>query len=115
MGSATPKSLPAGDDQLLDAFVLEEYRSLCGQLDDQIRETRDLERYALIGIGLIFAWLASLEKPPPLVVPAWLFPPVLAIMGWVRAKSSMQRIDQVAGYLRRIEARVYGASGEIPG
>ena len=94
---------------------MEEYRSLRGQLDDEVKEARDLERYALIGIGLIFSWLASLENPTPMVTPAWLFPPLLAIMGWVRARSIMRHIDQVAGYVRKIEAHVYGAGGEIIG
>jgi hypothetical protein len=115
MGSAAVEGIASKEDLLLDSLLVEEYRSLRCQLDYQVKETRDLERYALVGIGLVFAWLASIERPTPLVLPAWLFPPLLAIMGWVRAKSIMRRIDQAASYIRKIEEHVYGVRGELVG
>jgi hypothetical protein len=115
MRSTAAKELTSKEDPLLDSLVLEEYRSLRCQLDYQVKETRDLERYALIGLGLVFAWLASIEKPTPLTLPAWLFPPLLAIMGWLRAKSIMRRIDQVASYIQKVEEHVYGVSSDLVG
>ena len=97
------------------SLTLEEYKSLRGQIDYQVKDNRDLERYALIGTGIVYSWLASIDAPTLLVIPAWFFPPLLAIIGARRAHSISNRINQIAEYIRGIEAEVYGSTSPIRG
>jgi hypothetical protein len=85
-----------------EELLLEEYRSLRGQLDYQIRDSRELERNAVIGVAAVFAWLASVT-PTLIVLPAWLLPPVIAYLAHLRSRGIAGRIDQIAEYLRGLE------------
>lgn len=99
---------------LREALLLEEYRSLRAQLDYQIRDNRELERYAVLGIGVVFAWLAPIEHPTQLVLPAWLLPPLIALLGRLRASAVSKRIDQLATYLRALEAQIRAPGSVTP-
>ena len=91
---------------LREELILEEYRSLRAQLDYQVRDNRELERYAVLGVGVVFAWLAPIEHPTHLVLPAWLVPPLIALHGRLRASTVSKRIDQLATYIQGLESQV---------
>ncbi|HXA17887.1 MAG TPA: hypothetical protein VN380_12895 [Thermoanaerobaculia bacterium] len=96
-----------------EELLLEEYRSLRGQLDYQIRDNRELERNAVIGVAAVFAWLASIA-PTPIVLPAWLLPPVIAYLARLRSRGITGRIDQIAEYLRALEQGCNADGGLSP-
>jgi hypothetical protein len=99
--------MPKEDLELHGSFLLEEYKSLRNQIDYQIKEDRDLERYAMIGIGLVYSWLASVPSPSHMIYPAWIFPPIIALLGMLRARSITKRIDQLSGYVQKLEEEVF--------
>jgi hypothetical protein len=97
--------------EICASFLLEEYKSLRNQIDYQIKEDRDLERYAMIGIGLVYAWLANVQNPSHMIYPAWLFPPLIAFLGMLRARSMARRLDQLSTYVRKIEEEFFDRKG----
>ena len=93
-----------------EQLLLEEYRSLRSQIDYQIKEARDLERNVLIATGLTYAWLASVQAPSLLALPAWTFPFILALIGRDRAGRINRRIDSISKYISEIEKSMHGQS-----
>jgi hypothetical protein len=91
------------NSELHTLLLIEEYRLVRERIATLIKENFDLERYSVIGIGLIYAWLASLQTPSLLILPAWFFPPVLSILGMVRSDKLSRRVEQLAYYVKSIE------------
>nr|VFK80113.1 MAG: hypothetical protein BECKSD772D_GA0070982_108512 [Candidatus Kentron sp. SD] len=44
-------------------FRIEEYKSLRAEIFEKVRETRILERYAILGTGVVWAWLLTTDTP----------------------------------------------------
>ena len=61
----------------------------------------------MIGVGLVYAWLANVQNASHMIYPAWLFPPIIAVLGMLRARSMAKRLDQLSGYVRKIEEEVF--------
>ena len=52
-------------------FHLREYDSLRKEVESTVQETRTIERYALIGTGTLWAWLATHKDVPPPEIIWW--------------------------------------------
>jgi hypothetical protein len=96
-----------GNLELRTLLLIEEYKLLRERIATLIKENFELERYSVIGTGLIYAWLASLQTPSFLVLPAWVFPPVLTILGMIRSEKLARRVEQLAFYVKSIEDTGY--------
>ena len=95
------------NSELHALLLIEEYKLLRDRIANVIKENFELERYSVIGTGLIYAWLASLQTPSFLVLPAWVFPPVLTVLGMIRSEKMSRRVEQLAYYVKSIEDAGY--------
>ena len=65
-------------------------------------EARETERFILLAIGAIYAYLTK-EIPNNFMQVAWFSPPAIAIFAAVRALGLMLRQRQVLKYLKSVE------------
>jgi hypothetical protein len=87
-------------------FLQEEYKLLRHELEGHVEETLRLERYAVIGVAAVFAWLlAELEQE---ITPwAWYVPVILPLIGGVRSLLLYRHVGLIARYLSRLEVEIY--------
>jgi hypothetical protein len=67
-------------------------------------EARETERFILLAIGAIYAYLTTKEVPDKFKRVAWFSPPAIAIFAAVRALGLMLRQVQMLEYLRSLES-----------
>ena len=86
----------------LVSFHLLQYEALRKEIESCIQEIRTLERYALIGTGFVWAWLAS---NPQLNIPNifWWIPLVFSFFGWLRTMALVASVRRLAAYIRHVE------------
>jgi len=65
-------------------------------------EARETERFILIAIGAIYAYLTTKEIPPNFKQVAWFSLPAIAIFAALRALGLMLRQRQVLKYLKSV-------------
>ena len=92
----------------LPEFVREEYGKLRGELESHVEETLRLERYAVVGIAAVFAWLLKeIEHPGSMTIWAWYVPVMLPLVGGLRSFLLYQHIGLIAEYLSKLETALY--------
>jgi len=67
-------------------------------------EARETERFILLAIGAIYAYLTTKEVPDKFKRVAWFSPPAIAIFAAVRALGLMLRQVHMMEYLNRVES-----------
>lgn len=82
-------------------FHLAEYESLRKEMEAAILETRTLERYALVGTGGVWAWLATNSSHASKI--AWAIPILFALFGGLRAWSMMRSVWRATRYVAKLE------------
>ena len=99
-------------DPLAD-FHLVQYEALRGEIESCVQEIRTIERYALIGTGIVWAWLATnAQLEIPYII--WWVPLLFSLSGWLRTIALATSVRRLARYLREVEedffcgARVQG-------
>jgi hypothetical protein len=93
-------------DRQLD-YLLREFEHLKNEIEAEVSESRTLERYAVIGTGATWAWLAT--HPIPAGSRAvWWIPTIFVAAGAVRALAMAQFIVHAARRLREVERIVLG-------
>ncbi|MGI9487695.1 MAG: hypothetical protein ACR2RF_17815 [Geminicoccaceae bacterium] len=85
------------------AFLLREHEAVRTELDEAVRETRVLERYALLVTGAIWSWAMSIDNEFYSWL-AWL-PLLLILFLAFRAFVLTMHIDDLARYLMKIEKK----------
>lgn len=83
-------------------FVLAEYSAIRSELEEAVRETRSLERFALIALGTIWSWVLASAKPGRELV-LWLPALLIAFLGF-RASELIKHIEFIGSYLAKVEA-----------
>ena len=80
-------------------FYLKEYECLRKEIQWLLKDYRDLERNAVIAIGLTWAWL--FERKPP--AGAWFIPILFAALGALRASGIITSFHNYHEYIIRVE------------
>jgi len=108
-GAAEAKVLETPDETII-AFHMQEHSLLRNRVGDQIQAIHALERYALGGIILLFAWLTTNHQHLGKVQIAWLLPPFLCLLAWYRAGALGRKLGRMAEYLQVLEAHLLSKS-----
>ena len=94
-------------------FHLEQLKSLRSEIEERSKELRANERYVLIAIAAVWAFMLATvhgkgTSSDQLTLwadaLAWLFPVLLVILGWWRSQFMVKAIDDLAAYIRQAEA-----------
>lgn len=95
------------DEKNRTAFYMEEYKSLKGEIDSLVKETRQLELYAIAAIAGFYAWLINAKIPQSL---AWYVPTVLVVIAVFRYWALFLRLNELARYLiyRERQSKIKG-------
>ena len=89
------------------SFHLEEYKTLKAEIESNIKEIWNSEKFALAAIAGIFAWLSTESIHPNQFGYVILFVPgALALLLGLRAKALIDRSEHLVNYLIRIEKRL---------
>src|SRR6266404_7869972 len=95
-------------NQLSD-FHLQQYDWLKKEIGSAISEAYSQERYAVIGAGAVWAWLATHLSPAPPPKLSWWIPLVFALFGGLRSLALILTIKPKAAYMRRLEDEAFPA------
>lgn len=82
-------------------FHLEEYRSLKKEIEYRIKATEKIEIIVVGGITALYGWLSQQSDIPPKI---WWIPVGLTLFGLFRQIFLLNRIMEIASYIREIEA-----------
>ena len=82
-------------------FRLKEYEAVRREMDEAVKETRTLERYALVAVGAIWSWIVASRKPEYVVL-MWL-PALLVGFLAFRALLLTNHVTFIANYIIEIE------------
>ncbi len=91
-------------------FIMEEIRSLRGQLKGVLLEARALERYALVLTSAAWTWLLT-NTDRDLPVLSWWIPFFLTVVILTRESALYMEIRKLAGYIRAKEEFFLGKEG----
>src|ERR1700685_3713927 len=101
---ATNSPIPLGED--VPAFRIEQSKALWVEITENVKETRLLERYVVIGMAAYWAFLIKDGKVPLTGknYSEWiLIPALLALLGGLRSIALLTRLTLMGTYLRGIE------------
>lgn len=84
-------------------FLLHEFDGLREELMECVKESRSLERNALLASGAIWAW-AIANKTQAVYQPLLLVPPLIALLSALRAWSLWRHLKQISEYIQAVEA-----------
>ena len=96
-------------------FHLEQVRAVRAEIQEKLKELRANERYALVGVGTVWAFMLSTVHAKDrgtdqwtfwADVLAWWFPVLLAAFGLWRSSSIEYSIDKAAKYISQAEQSV---------
>lgn len=86
-----------------EKFLLQEFEALREEMMECIKESRSLERNALLASGAIWAW-AIANKTQAVYQPLLLVPPLIAMLSALRAWSLWKHLDHLSNYIQQVEA-----------
>src|ERR1044072_7892065 len=86
----------------LGSFHLLQYEALRKEIESCVQEIRTLERYALIGTGFVWAWLASNSQLNISNIFLWI-PLFFSVLGWLRTMALAASVRRLAAYIRHKE------------
>jgi len=89
------------DTNLANDFLLKEYEMLRTEMSEAVKETRTLERNALIVTGAIWSWLALKENVSYEEL-KWL-PALIVLFSAFRALGLTMFIDEIGNYIATVE------------
>jgi hypothetical protein len=82
-------------------FYLKEYECLRKEVEWLLKDYRDLERNAVIAVGVTWAWLFDHNMKMPWW--AWCFPCLFALLGGLRGMGILRAFGNFKGYISRVE------------
>ncbi len=83
---------------------MEEYKYVTQEIQRQIKEVVELERYILLAISAIYTWLMSKTISIPLL---WGLPPIISFLAYIRTVSSAESIKVKADYIVKMQKETY--------
>jgi hypothetical protein len=84
-------------------FHLHQYESLRKELESCVREMRTIERYALIGTGVVWAWLATNQQIRVHYI-VWWIPVLFSLLGGLRTFALIKSVRRLAAYIQTVES-----------
>jgi hypothetical protein len=94
-------------------FHMREFESLKKEIAVSIYEERALERYVLIGTGIVWVWLLTNQNVGTPKI-GWWIPFFFVLLGSLRSITLLLTIQRMAQYIKLIEKVVTSSKG-IPG
>jgi hypothetical protein len=97
---------PTPTDENVQAFSIEQNKALWAEIAEDVKESRLLERYAVIGMSAYWAFLVKDGKIPLTgqnYLEWILIPALLAILGGLRSMALLSRLTLIGRYLREKE------------
>jgi hypothetical protein len=89
-------------------FALQEHSELRAEIRDLIKDSRTLERNVIVGIGVVWGFLA-LHIPSGWDRWAWWVPVLFAVLGSLRTFGMTRAFRQYGAYLKHVETAFFGA------
>jgi hypothetical protein len=99
--SEKARFMPTSEKNLREEFLMKEYEALRDEMTESVKETRSVERNALIVTGAIWSWLAISNNSSYMQL-KWL-PAILIFLFAYRAYGLTTHIDSLHEYLIKIE------------
>lgn len=96
----------------VDDFLIEEYKSRTQEIQDLMREARQLELYSAGAVAAVYAWFATVKLANTW---AWFLPLIVPVLGLIRSWAFYERIRQIAAYVRKIESHILTEENQPPG
>lgn len=95
-----------------EEFHLKEYECLRKEIELLTQDSRTLERYAIVAVGVTWGWLFSRRAPS---VPEWAYcvPCMFAILGAIRAYGINQTFGILGDYISTVENAFYRDGGPV--
>jgi hypothetical protein len=84
-----------------ETFLLEEYKALRKEVEIYLLESRSLERYTIIAVGIIWGWLINTHNHNRMV---WAIPVVLTALATVRRFAIDRHFNRLRDYIVKTEA-----------
>src|ERR1700728_3615646 len=100
-------SNPTPTDANVQAFSIEQNKALWGEIAENVKESRLLERYIVIGMAAYWAILIKDGKVPLTrqnYLEWILIPALLALLGGLRSMALLSRLTLIGSYLRGMES-----------
>jgi hypothetical protein len=85
----------------IDTFLIEEYKSRTQEIQDLMKEARQLELYSAGAVAALYSWFATAELSNNL---AWYLPLIIPVLGLIRSWALYERVRQIAEYVLEIES-----------
>ena len=105
-------------DETQNAFHMEEYKQIKGEVSGLLARVENLFKYSLVVTATIYAWLIvksvgltdksaiCIKLPIELLRPGWLIPPVFIALSGLLAFAAYWRVNQMGAYLKSIESDI---------
>jgi hypothetical protein len=90
-------------EEAAEKFLLQEYVGLRDELMECVKESRSLERNALLASGAVWAW-AIANKTQSVYQPLLLVPPLIALLSALRAWALWKHLKQMSTYIQAVES-----------
>jgi hypothetical protein len=85
------------DATFREQLRLEEYKSLKQEMQDNSKESYNLELYAVGSLGAFYSWYLFQNKPPIITI----IPIVLVFFGLWRSRLLLKRIEHISEYIKK--------------
>jgi hypothetical protein len=85
------------DSTFREQLRLEEYKSLKQEMQDNSKESYNLELYAVGSLGAFYSWYLFQNKPPIISI----IPIAFVFFGLWRSRLLLKRIEHISEYIRK--------------
>ena len=96
----------------IDQAHFEQYKLLRGEIASHTEEIRKLEVYGVVSVAAFFGWLSV---NPKVTFTAWFIAAIIPLLLGIRVNAQVERIKQIAEYLRDIEAVIFEKEETLKG
>lgn len=81
-------------------FLLEQYKSLRNEISNNIAEIRSLQRFAVVGVAAVWAWIAVNAS----AAPRWaaFTPMIFVVLGWVYSRQVLREMGEQGTFIAMV-------------
>lgn len=87
----------------IENFLIEEYKSRSQEIQDLMKEARQLEFYSGGAVAAIYSWFATAELSNKW---AWYLPLIIPVLGLIRSWAFYKRVRQISEYVIEVESYI---------